>query len=387
MTPLPPSGIGADEADVVLLNKGGRDNRMKLLAEGKEAPREFFYGYLELARDRKTAMLSSGDPYVGPIGFVANLFEQAWSRASHLGIRLWHVRTIQPILRRARVVISFTDGYSVTLGLYFWNSRRGNRPFVVGGFHGLSDMENRARPILRPIVHWLIDRALRGLDHVFFFGAADREFAISRYRLDAARTSICRFGVDTEYWRPDPSSTVDRIFVAIGQDQNRDYDLLARAPTQHQIAIVTRNKVNVPPGRSNVAIATGSYFDPGALTDEKLRDLYRRALAVVVPLKDVFQPTGYSVTLQAMACGKPVVLSNIRGLWAPELIRDGENCLLVPPGDADALAAALDRLASDPALCDRLGAAARRTAQQHFGLANLAADVRRLAERGLAQER
>ena len=77
----------------------------------------------------------------------------------------------------------------------------------------------------------------------------------------------------------------------------------------------------------------------------------------------------------------------LRLRWAPDLLRDGENCLLVPPGNDGAMAAALDRLAGDPGLRDRLGAAARITAERHFGLASLAADVRALAERGMGAGR
>ena len=46
-------------------------------------------------------------------------------------------------------------------------------------------------------------------------------------------------------------------------------------------------------------------------------------------MKDVPQPSGQSVTLQASACGRPVVLTRTRGLWDPEQLRDGENVLLV----------------------------------------------------------
>ena len=60
---------------------------------------------------------------------------------------------------------------------------------------------------------------------------------------------------------------------------------------------------------------------------------------------------------QAMAAGRPVVTADTAG--AREVLRDGEHALLVPAGDPGALAHALRRLAGDPALRRRLGAAAR----------------------------
>lgn len=56
---------------------------------------------------------------------------------------------------------------------------------------------------------------------------------------------------------------------------------------------------------------------------------------------------------QALACGVPLVSADTPA--ARELLRDGESALLVPPGDPEALAAALRRLAGDAGLADRIG--------------------------------
>jgi glycosyltransferase involved in cell wall biosynthesis len=68
-----------------------------------------------------------------------------------------------------------------------------------------------------------------------------------------------------------------------------------------------------------------------------------------------------NVLLEAMAVGRPIVSTDVAGI--PDVIADGENGLLVPPGSAAALAEALVRLHSDRGLGERLGAAAREKAQ------------------------
>ncbi len=64
-----------------------------------------------------------------------------------------------------------------------------------------------------------------------------------------------------------------------------------------------------------------------------------------------------NVLVEAMAAGVPVVSTAVSGI--PELVSDGVNGLLVAPEDPDALAAALQRLATDDALRRRLGGAGR----------------------------
>ena len=71
--------------------------------------------------------------------------------------------------------------------------------------------------------------------------------------------------------------------------------------------------------------------------------------------------------LEAMAAGLPVVASAVGGV--PELVREGETGMLVPPRDSAALAEALRRLVDDPALRDRLGEAGRRRVEREFSLA------------------
>lgn len=83
---------------------------------------------------------------------------------------------------------------------------------------------------------------------------------------------------------------------------------------------------------------------------------WRHAAIGVVPST---VPEGFGLAaVEASAAGVPVVASRLGAL--PEIVADGKTGLLVSPGDADELAAALRRLLDDPALRSRLGSAARR---------------------------
>ena len=96
----------------------------------------------------------------------------------------------------------------------------------------------------------------------------------------------------------------------------------------------------------------------GSVPDAERSDLFRRAAVLAQPS----QKEGWGRTvLEAAAFGVPAVASAVAGL--SESVRHGETGLLVPPGDPDALSAALVTLLLDPATRNRMGSAAQARAR------------------------
>lgn len=112
----------------------------------------------------------------------------------------------------------------------------------------------------------------------------------------------------------------------------------------------------------------------GRLARQAIVDLLQQADVVVapsVPSSDNRREGIPVVLMEAMASGVAVVASDLSGI--PELVEDGVSGLLTPPGDAAAIAAALDRLAADPALRERLAAGGREKVLREFDLMTNAA--------------
>ena len=356
----------------------GRHDRLARRDAGA-IPREFFYGLPAIEADGNDVRFA--DNRRDPTGWVSRThlkWEILRNRLMQYGTSSQRVHAVAGDLRWADIALSFTDGFSISLGLH--GRRHGTNTRLVGGFHGISTFTERASGPMRSLATARTKAGLHGLDHAFFFGEADRRFAVETYGLDESLTSLFRFGVDTQFWTPAAEEVDGRdgVVFAAGSDPSRDYGTLLAAPFMSPLRILTGLKLES--STRPVEQIAGS-FHGMAITDAVLRDIYRRAAVIAVPLRDVLQPTGYSVTLQAMACGKPIVLSDIRGLWDRSAFVSGENCLLVRPNDPVALGEAISRLVQDADLRRRLGIAARRTAERVFPLARMDKAIRALVAR------
>jgi len=95
------------------------------------------------------------------------------------------------------------------------------------------------------------------------------------------------------------------------------------------------------------------------------------ALADVVAMPSLIEPFG-KVAYETLAAGRPLVASRVGGI--PETIQDGENGLLVPPNDADALAKALLDVLGSESLRKKLQAAGPKTYRERFTLEKRIAD-------------
>jgi glycosyltransferase involved in cell wall biosynthesis len=88
------------------------------------------------------------------------------------------------------------------------------------------------------------------------------------------------------------------------------------------------------------------------------------------------------VVFEYLAAGRPLIAARVGVV--PEVLTDGEHALLVPAGDAEALAGALRRGLTDPELRERLGRAGRRLIEERYSGERLAAALEALYERLLA---
>jgi glycosyltransferase involved in cell wall biosynthesis len=111
----------------------------------------------------------------------------------------------------------------------------------------------------------------------------------------------------------------------------------------------------------------------GEVSDDELAALYRACDLFVLPSVTRQEAFGV-VQIEAMACGKPVISTDL-GTGAGWVNQNGETGLVVPPRDAAALRGAIERLIGDDTLQRTMGAAARHRARTLFGVDRMIASA------------
>ena len=184
----------------------------------------------------------------------------------------------------------------------------------------------------------------------------------SRLRADVeAKLEVVANGLDLPPADRNAAPSAAKVILSVGRlIPGKGMDLVLEAVTGMKDALIVagtgpeRERLEALARRRGVEVRF-----PGFVDRASLAKLYAEARCVVLAAR---RGEGLpNVLLEAMAWGRPVVATPVAGVR--ELVRDGENGLLVPVDDAEALRAALNRLAHEPDLADRLGAAARLTAE------------------------
>ena len=156
--------------------------------------------------------------------------------------------------------------------------------------------------------------------------------------------------VDTKFFRRPTFHAPTRPTICSAGLEFRDYPTMVDAVRGLDAACGPRRRQPVVERRkdSSAEVALPDNVEIRRLPLDELRQLYAESDVVVVPLVETDFQAGITTILEAMAMGKPIVCSLTSG--QDDTIVDGETGLYVPPGDAGAMRAAIDRLLGDPEL-------------------------------------
>ena len=258
----------------------------------------------------------------------------------------------------------FSDGehVGIPLGLLMAAARR-QVPHLVIGHH----LTSRFKPALLRLTHG------PGITRFVLHSALQRDAAVTRLGIRADRLALLPYHADTDFWRPQGGPGDATLVVAAGRE-HRDYATLAAATGDLPVRVVVGLGSRHSPAAPCLLPANfPANHDTRFLDYAALRTAYDAAAVVVVPLQANDFQAGVTTLLEAMAMGKAVVVSATPGMQ--ELVEDGVNGLLVPPGSVTALRERIQLLLDDPLRRAALGQSARETVVARFSLSAYAAGI------------
>ena len=209
---------------------------------------------------------------------------------------------------------------------------------------------------------------VRLADAVFSSSRCSVRWCAEHYGLRSEDVPIIHTGVDVDHFRPGKGAPAKRptIIFAGKLTRNKGVFLLAEAAARLtedfpdlQVRLVGYGEPQIVEQLKKIAVSKGAHdlIDfPGFISNSDLPEHLGRAHVFAAPSEYEGGP-GF-VYLEAMACGLPVIAC--AGSGAAEVVREGENGFLVPPGDITALTEVLRTLLRDGDQRRRMGEEARR---------------------------
>jgi len=293
------------------------------------------------------------------------------------------------MLRRRAAAVDVVDASTGDAWLWARLGRRGagTSTALVTRSHGLEhrfwDEEmtearsaGRRLPLRTRLYHgrWRLREvaaSLRASDACVFLNRGDRDYAVARLGVDAARSHVVANGIPAAFLEDDATGqpAAGEIGIAhIGSWAERKGSryfaagigaVLERHPGARVSLVGTRAPADLVSGAFPAAVRSRVVVVP-EYEHERLPELLAGHQIVV----SAALAEGFSLALpEAMARGLVPVATAVGA--APELIRDGENGMLVPARDADALDAAVSGLVDSPQRLAALRRAARETAERY----------------------
>ena len=207
-------------------------------------------------------------------------------------------------------------------------------------------------------------RAFRAADLVVCDTQAHADHLVELAGLDPARVAVCFVGAEERVFQPGwaPAEPFTALFVGKLIPLHGLETILAAARLVPELAFRI-----VGSGQLDALLAdrpANVEHVPWVEYERLPAELHRAGCALgIFGTSGKAQRVIPNKAFQALACGTPLVTAGTPAVR--ELLADGESALLVPPGDPEALAEALRRLAADPALARTLSAGGLATYREH----------------------
>lgn len=325
------------------------------------------------------------------------VYEERTPRWLLLGLSRWSIPhsawQLSQLLRRWRADILHTHHFDqAVIG---WLATRWYRKTrLVVGRHYSDALYRLTRGLKHQAFLGLEQRVNHAAVRIIVPSAYIRDILTQRQHIDSRKVDLVPYGFLPEKYTPPDASDLDLLrqklmlngqlllgsFGRLDKEKGFQYLIEAMALLRDRLPHAQLLIAGEGPGRPFLERQIAE-----ARLENRVRLLgWRRdALTLMAAVDIIVQPTLQEAFSQVMAealwMGTPLIMSDVSG--APDVISDGINGLLVPRANTEALASAIERLARDSCLRERLGRAGRAYVEKHLAIRSVIPQYERVYER------
>jgi len=249
---------------------------------------------------------------------------------------------------------------------------------ILGGFIPTNRPTKKTSILLDLIVYnnqhfkKMLGLLVSKMDAITYNARSERSLLL-KMNLNPKRLFYLPWGIDKGFFKPLNTEVTPGLIVSVG-NANRDYITLIRAVKNikgnFKVKIVTGGTLRFRKNeqRYHLNQLTSNLNDKVEITRRlhpiKLRDLYARAQIIVVPVYPSESASGITAVLEAMAMGKPCIVTRSEGLL--DYVTNEKNAVLIRPFDAEDLRKNLLYILENEKEASNLGRGGRKTVESSF---------------------
>ncbi len=316
---------------IVYVFKGGRKESLE---NNTIQAKDFYYGLTKFQEnnfDTSIIEIDKKNPSKFNLLYIADKILYKISNLPFFCSKFLTFENVK-VLRNADVIFLVNESIAISSIPYLLFNKSKNYMFAMGIFS--RETKNKmVNKIQKSLIKVLFGR----LEKILFLGKPEYEKACLSFPKLKNKFVFLPFAIDHEFWQEPKESTIKDKIIFVGNDQNRDIDLLIGIANKLQekefifiTSLINKND-NLP---KNINLVKSSWHN-NYLTDSELKKFYLESKLSLVPLKETIQPSGQSVALQSMSMGIPVMISETKGFWDINNFSHEKNIIFIKNNNVD----------------------------------------------------
>lgn len=284
-------------------------------------------------------------------------FEELFISFTGIGFKLDQALLLLSELRKTDLIISTSDSSGLGIAL-LRRLRVIQTPHIYTSI-GLSGLYKTKKSNLMFSMCKLI---LQAPDKILCYSPVEKDTFEKEFSISSNKIIFFPPGTDTNFFIPSTKKSENYV-LAVGRDSGRDYNLLISVAKE--LPKVNFHIICSPQNLLGMKIPSNVKVEID-IDYETLRHRYQNSMMVVIPTQETERASGQLVMLGAMACGKPVIISRVKGLTGVYDLKSDSNCILVPPGSPDELKKAIENLSENQKMCEKIGKNGRKLIKSQY---------------------